>query len=186
MAIQRPEPSLHSARLRLRHWTDADLPAFAGLNADPRVMEFLPSLLDRRASDALATRIRSFLDAQGFGFWAVEVPGLAPFIGFVGLSAPTFDAHFTPCIEVGWRLAASYWGQGFATEAAHLAVNYGLSTLGFPEIVSFTADTNHRSQAVMMRLGMRSDPADDFDHPALPEGHPLRRHVLFRTGHRSS
>ena len=173
---------LATDRLLLRPWKDEDLPAFAALNADSRVMAFLPARLDRAASDRLATRIRSKMDAHGFGFWAVEVKGVAPFIGFVGLSVPSFQAHFTPCVEIGWRLATPYWGRGYATEAGRRALDCGLSTLSLPEIVAFTALNNHRSQAVMKRLGMHSDRAEDFEHPKVPERHPLRRHVLYRIG----
>lgn len=151
------------------------------MNADPRVMEFFAAPLGRAESDALVDRIEAHFDRHGFGLWAVEVPGVADFIGFTGLSVPRFEAPFMPCIEVGWRLAVAYWGHGYATEAARLALDYGFATLGLAEIVSFTAATNLRSRAVMERLGLRRDPADDFDHPALAEGHPLRRHVLYRT-----
>jgi RimJ/RimL family protein N-acetyltransferase len=117
---------------------------------------------------------------HGFGLWAIEVPEVAPFIGFAGLAVPQFRAHFTPCVEIGWRLAFEYWGHGYATEAARLALGYAFGTLALSEVVSFTAATNHRSRSVMERLGMRHDPVDDFDYPSLPENHPLRRHVLYR------
>jgi RimJ/RimL family protein N-acetyltransferase len=150
------------------------------MNADARVMEFFPKRLNRAESDAMVDRIEAHFSERGFGLWAIEVPGVAPFIGFAGLSVPRFSAPFMPCVEVGWRLAFEHWGHGYATEAARLALGYGFGTLALPEIVSFTSATNHRSRAVMERLGMRRDSADDFDHPALPEGHPLRRHVLYR------
>ena len=126
--------------------------------------------------------IEKHFNEHGFGLWAIEVPGVAPFIGFAGLAVPQFSAHFTPCVEVGWRLAFEHWGHGYATEAARLALGYGFGTLALPEVVSFTSATNHRSRAVMERLGMRRDPAEDFDYPPFPEGHPLRRHVLYRLG----
>jgi RimJ/RimL family protein N-acetyltransferase len=173
-------PTLVTPRLRLRPWRDEDLPAFAAINADPRVMEFFPRPLDRAASDALAARIRDHFARRGFGLWAVEVPGAAGFIGFVGLSVPTFEAHFTPCVEIGWRLACPHWGRGYATEAARACLDFGFGPLGLGEIVSFTVPANRRSRGVMERIGMTRSPADDFDHPALPEGHPLRRHVLYR------
>lgn len=172
--------TLTTERLILRPWRDADLAPFAALNADPEVMAHFPMPLAREESDALAARIRGGLGAEGFGLWAVEVRGGAPFIGFVGLAAPSFSTHFTPCIEVGWRLARAHWGQGYASEAAEAAVADGFARLGLAEIVSFTVPANLRSRAVMERLGMTRDPADDFDHPRLPEGHPLRRHVLYR------
>jgi RimJ/RimL family protein N-acetyltransferase len=171
--------AIQTRRLHLRLWRDEDLPAFAAINADPEVMEHFPKTLDRAESDAQAARIREHFVRHGFGLWAAEVPGIAPFIGFVGLSIPTFEATFTPCVEVGWRLARQHWGQGYAIEAARASLDYGFGQLGLAEIVSFTVPANRRSQAVMLRIGMSSDPRDDFDHPLLPEGHPLRRHVLY-------
>lgn len=173
---------LFSDRIRLRRWHDEDREAFATMNADAQVMEFFASRLSRVESDAMVDRIEAHFSERGFGLWAIEVPEVAPFIGFAGLSVPRFSARFMPCVEVGWRLAFEHWGHGYATEAARLALGYGFGTLALPEIVSFTSATNQRSRAVMERLGMRRDPADDFDHPALPEGHPLRRHVLYRLG----
>ncbi len=131
---------LTTKRLRLRLWRDEDLPAFAALNSDPRVMQYMPKLLDRAESDAFAERIKENFARTGFGLWAVEVTGTADFIGFTGLSVPRFEARFTPCVEIGWRLAFDYWGHG----------------------------------------GMTHFPEDDFHHPLLPEGHPLRYHVLYR------
>jgi len=173
-------PTLTSERLLLRPWRESDLAPFAALNADPEVMEHFPAPLTPAETAAMAGRLRAALAARGFGWWAVEVPGVAPFIGFIGLSVPSFQAHFTPCVEVGWRLALAFWGQGYATEGARAALSFGFDTLGLAEIVSFTATTNARSQAVMRRLGMTRDAVDDFDHPALPEGHRLARHVLYR------
>ena len=172
--------TIQTLRLQLRLWRDEDLPAFAAMNADPRVMEFLPKPLDRRESDALAARIRDRFVRNGFGLWAVEVPGVADFIGFVGLSVPEFEASFTPCVEIGWRLAHEHWGKGYAAEAARAALEFGFGLPELDEIVSFTVPANRRSRGVMERIGMTRRPADDFDHPALPEGHPLRRHVLYR------
>lgn len=173
---------LRTARLLLRPWRDDDLAPFAALNADPRVMEHFPSTLSRSDSDALAGRIRGSFGEDGLGFWAVEVPGVAPFIGFTGLAHPSFVAPFTPCVEVGWRLAAAHWGRGYATEAAEAAVGAGFGALGLGEIVAFTAPVNVRSRRVMEKLGMQRDLAGDFDHPRVPDGHPLRRHVLYRLG----
>jgi len=150
------------------------------MNSDLRVMEFFREPLQRPESDAMADRINAHFREHGFGLWAVEIPGVAPFIGFAGLTWARFNAHFTPCVEIGWRLAFNYWGHGYATEAARLALGHGFGPLTLAEIVSFTSATNHRSRAVMERLGMRRDPADDFDYPTLPEGHPLRPHVLYR------
>jgi RimJ/RimL family protein N-acetyltransferase len=143
-------------------------------------MEHFPSALDRAESDAFADRIEAGFVTSGYGLWAVEVPGEAEFIGFVGLALQNFEAHFTPAVEVGWRLAQNYWGRGFATEAARAAVADGFDRFGLEEIVSFTVPANVRSVRVMERLGMTRDPADDFDHPRLPVEHQLRRHVLYR------
>ena len=167
-------------RLRLRLWQPGDLAPFAALNADPRVMEFYPDVLTREESDAVAVRIQQGFSEHGFGLWALEIPGIAAFAGFVGLSAPRFEAAFTPCVEVGWRLGAEHWGKGYASEAARAALAYGFNTLGLKEIVSFTAAQNLRSQAVMRRVGMERRPELDFDHPVLSEGHRLRRHVFYR------
>ena len=175
-----PAPTIRTHRLLLRMWRDEDRVPFAALNADPRVMEHFPKLLDRAESDAVAARIRENFDRRGFGLWAVEVPGVAEFIGFVGLSVPHFEAHFTPCVEIGWRLARDHWGFGLASEAARAAVDFGFSQLELDQIVSFTVPANKRSRAVMERIGMTRTPVDDFDHPSLPDGHPLRRHVLYR------
>jgi RimJ/RimL family protein N-acetyltransferase len=171
---------IETSRLCLRPWEAEDLPAFAALKADSRVAEILPHVLSRVESDALAARIRAHFDRHGFGLWAVEVRGGACFAGFVGLSVPSFTAHFTPCVEIGWRLAFEHWGRGYATEAAAAAVQYGVTELHLREIVSFTVPANERSRRVMNRLGMTRTAADDFDHPSLAEGHPLRRHVLYR------
>ncbi|OZI52180.1 GNAT family N-acetyltransferase [Bordetella genomosp. 5] len=173
-------PTLTTPRLLLRPWRDADLPAFAELNADPRVMAHFPNVLDRAASDALAARIRAAMDEQGYGLWAVEVRGGSPFIGFVGLARPRFYAAFTPCVEIGWRLAQPFWGHGFASEGARAALAYGFQEAGLDEIVSFTARGNLRSQAVMRRIGMRRDVTGDFLHPQLPADDALAPHVLYR------
>lgn len=169
-----------TARLQLRQWRKTDLPKFAALNADPEVMEFMTTMLSRSESDALAARIRDHIASSGWGLWAVEVLGGAPFIGFVGLSQPEFDAHFTPSTEVGWRLAREHWGRGYATEAAVAACVFAFNQLNLSEVVSFTSVANVRSRRVMARLEMKHDPDDDFDHPGFPAGHPLRRHVLYR------
>ena len=173
-------PILTTARLRLRQWREEDLAPFAALNADPQVMEFFPKVLTRAESDAVAGRIRDHFARHGFGFWAVEAPGVADFVGFVGLAVPSFEAHFTPCVEIGWRLAREHWGHGYATEAASAALAFGFGDRALEEIVAFTVPANIPSRRVMGRLGMRRLPADDFEHPAIPEGHPLRPHVLYR------
>jgi RimJ/RimL family protein N-acetyltransferase len=171
---------IRTARLTLRRWTAADRAPFAAINADPRVMAHFPAVLSRGESDGLATRIEAHFAEHGFGLWAVDIESVAPFAGFVGLSVPRFDAPFMPAVEIGWRLAAGLWGRGYATEGARAALSFGFTELGLGEIVSFTVPANARSRRVMERLGMTCNPADDFDHPGLPEGHPLRRHVLYR------
>jgi len=143
-------------------------------------MEFFPGPLSQQESDAVADRIEAHFELRGFGMWAVEIPGVVPFAGFIGLSIPRFEAHFTPCIEVGWRLDAAHWNRGFATEGARAALEFGFRWLQVEEIVSFTVPLNVRSRRVMEKLGMTRSPEDDFDHPLLAEGHPLRRHVLYR------
>jgi RimJ/RimL family protein N-acetyltransferase len=153
---------------------------FAALNADPKVMEHFPAVLSREESDMLAGRIEAHFTQHGFGLWAVEIPAVTPFAGYIGFSVPSFEARFTPCVEIGWRLAVQHWGRGFATEGARAVMGMGFQTLALREIVSFTTPGNFRSRRVMERIGMNYDPADDFDHPALPAGHPLRRHVLYR------
>ena len=173
-------PILTTERLVLRPWRATDRAPFAAMCADPRVMEFLGPLLSRDESDAVADRIAAHFAEHGYGLWAVEVPGNAEFAGFVGLSQPRFSAHFTPCVEVGWRLAARHWGRGYATEGARAALAFGFEQLGLREIVSFTTAANRASRAVMERLGMTRDPRDDFAHPSVPERDPLRPHVLYR------
>ena len=171
---------LRTERLSLRAWRDGDREVFAALNADPVVMEHYPSTLTPEESDAFADRIEARLAEHGWGLWAVEIVDTGAFAGYVGLSPQTWEAHFTPAIEVGWRLAHAYWGRGYAPEGAQAALDYAFGVLGLDEVVSFTAVTNVRSQRVMQKLGMTHDPADDFDHPALPEGDRLRPHVLYR------
>ena len=171
---------LHTLRLHLRQWRPADLKPFAALNANPRVMQYFPKALTQDESDALAARIEANFAQRGFGLWAVEVPGVTPFAGFIGLSVPSFEEHFTPCVEIGWRLAAEHWGQGYAAEGARAVLTFAFGTLGLSEVVSFTASGNSPSRRVMERIGMSHDSADDFDHPNIPVGHFLRRHVLYR------
>lgn len=171
---------LSTPRLVLRQWRASDLEPFARLNADPAVMQFLSGCLERAESDRLAQAAEAEVARQGWGLWAVELRASAAFIGFVGLRAPAFEAPFTPCIEIGWRLERQSWGKGFATEAGLECLRFAFETLDLPEVVSFTVPQNRRSRAVMERLGMLHDLDGDFDHPRLPEGHPLRRHVLYR------
>jgi RimJ/RimL family protein N-acetyltransferase len=175
-------PILRTERLILRPWRDRDVAAFAALNADPEVMAEMGGPRNRADSEAVTRRIRAHFDAHGYGVWAAELPDVASFIGFIGLAIPGFEAFFTPCVEIGWRLARPHWGQGYASEGARAALDFGFDKLGLGEIVSFTTTTNLRSRRVMQRIGMTRRAEQDFDHPNLPEGHPLRRHVLYRIG----
>jgi RimJ/RimL family protein N-acetyltransferase len=178
--MMRLPTQLRTKRLLLRRWLPEDYLPFAALNADRRVMEHFPSTMPKEQSDALAHRIEAHFEQHGFGLWAVEVPGLAPFIGFIGLLVTSFEAPFTPCVEIGWRLAAEHWGRGYAVEGARRVLTFGIEELSLPEIVSFTTVGNVRSRRVMERIGMTRDQDGDFEHPRLPEGHPLRPHVLYR------
>ena len=173
-------PPIETRRLLLRPWRAEDLAPFAALNADPRVMEFLPKPLTREESVARVRQEAEHFARHGFGKWAVQVKDGPPFIGYVGLAVASFEAHFTPCVEIGWRLAADHWGKGYATEGARAVLAFAFERAGLAEVVSFTVPANVRSRRVMERIGMTHSPADDFDHPSLPEGHPLRRHVLYR------
>jgi len=171
---------MRTGRLAMRQWQPADREPFAALNADPEVMRHFPARLSRAESDAFADRLAEALNRNGYGLWALEVTETGEFIGFAGLQAVSFEAHFTPAVEVGWRLARAAWGHGYAMEAARAAVRYAFTELDLTELVSFTTAANVRSQAVMRRIGLTHDPADDFDHPRLPPDHPMRRHVLYR------
>jgi len=173
-------PDLLTDRLQLRHWHEADRAGFAAMNADPEVMTYFPTTLERRVSDAWFDRMNAALDRDGYGLWAVERREDGAWLGMTGLAAPTFEAAFTPCIEIGWRYPSFAWGQGYATEAARVVLEHGFQAAGLAEILSWTTAANLRSRAVMERIGMTRDPAGDFDHPRLPIGHPLRPHVLYR------
>ncbi|MEO0409369.1 MAG: GNAT family N-acetyltransferase [Cyanobacteria bacterium P01_A01_bin.135] len=177
---------LTTPRLRLRPWQPSDLEPFAQLNADPEVRRYFPNCLTREESDASVARFNEHIDQHGFGFWAVELRDTGEFIGFTGLDTLDFDVPFAPAVEIGWRLGRQFWGQGYATEGAREALRYGFEELNLDEIVSITAVENRRSRAVMERLGMAHCPEEDFDHPALPAGHPLQRHVLYRCQRPSS
>ena len=171
--------ALRTERLSLRPWEDADLADFAELSADPAVMEFLRPLAGPGEAEAWVARVRAHWRQHGFGQWVVEIPGAVRFIGVVGLATVSYDAHFTPAVEIAWRLARVRWGRGYAVEAARAALDYGFAGLGLDEIVAVTAPANLRSRRVMERLGMTRRPEDDFDHPNVPPG-PLKRHVLYR------
>ena len=170
--------AFETERLRLRLWKSSDREPFAMLNSDPRVMEFFPSPLARIDSDAMADRCQSLIEERGWGLWAAECKTTHAFIGFVGLHVPARELPFSPCVEVGWRLAFRYWGKGYATEAARGALGVGFERLNLAEIVSFCAIHNKRSRAVMERLGMRE--SGTFEHPSVPVGSMLRPHCLYR------
>jgi RimJ/RimL family protein N-acetyltransferase len=163
-------------RLLLRHWREEDREPWAELGADPEVMRHFPAMLTREQSDAFVDRVGAQLEERGWGLWAVEELSTGRFLGFTGLNVP----HFMPGVEIGWRLRRDAWGSGFATEAARGVLAVAFDDLELAELVSFTAVRNERSRAVMRRIGMSHDPAEDFDHPALAEDSPLRRHVLYR------
>jgi RimJ/RimL family protein N-acetyltransferase len=173
-------PELRTGRLTLRRWRDSDLPAFTALNSDPDVMEHFPSMPSESQTAEMIGRFEAHFESRGFGLWAVEHNLGRRFIGFAGLSVPRFESHFTPAVEVGWRLAKEQWGNGFATEAARAAVSFGFDVVELDEIVSFAIPANVRSIRVMQRLGMTNDPADDFDHPRFLQDDRLRHHVLYR------
>jgi RimJ/RimL family protein N-acetyltransferase len=171
---------LATKRLLLRHWRDADRADFARLNADPEVMRHFPAPLEAHQSDALLRRIASDLEERGWGLWALEERDSGALVGFTGLAPVAFVAPFTPAVEIGWRLVRSHWGRGLAGEAARAALTFAFEELFLDEVVAFTSAGNQRSRAVMRRLGMTHDPADDFEHPLLAPGHRLRPHVLYR------
>ena len=173
-------PRLETDRLILRAFVDRDREPFARMNGDPRVMEHFPGLLTREESDELVDRFAQRWAEDGLGLWALERRDDGSFIGFAGLAPPRFEVVFTPAVEVGWRLAVDAWGHGYATEAARVALRFGFEERNLDEILSWTVPANVRSRAVMERLGMTHDPTDDFDHPNIPVGSPLRRHVLYR------
>ncbi|MDX8524099.1 GNAT family N-acetyltransferase [Mesorhizobium sp. MSK_1335] len=173
---------IRTERLILRNWEDRDRALFHRINSDERVMEFFPFRRDRATADAMMDEFRSWIAEDGYGFAAAEMAATGECIGFVGLletdHVPSLPAG---TIEIGWRLAPEFWGKGYVTEAAEAWLAYGFDTLGVNEIVSFAVADNHRSTAVMKRLGMSADPASDFDHPDIPDSHPaLKRHVLYR------
>jgi RimJ/RimL family protein N-acetyltransferase len=171
---------IQTERLLLRRWKEEDREPFYRLNSDPLVMEFMPARLTRPESDQLVDRITEHFRERNFGLYAAELRENRSFIGYVGLAVPSFEASFTPCVEIGWRLSAEYWGRGLATEGARAVVKHAFGELGLDEIVSFTVPENVRSRRVMEKIEMSHHASEDFDHPNLPEGHPLGRHVLYR------
>jgi ribosomal-protein-alanine N-acetyltransferase len=178
-------PRLQTGSLTLREWRESDRIPFARINTDPEVMRYFPAPLRRAESDRLIERIEAHFAEHGYGLWAVELTPVRPgdpavFLGFIGLAHATFPAHFTPAIEIGWRLDGRYHGRGYATAGARRVLNFAFDELNLEEVVSFTSVHNLASRRVMEKLGMAHDPQDDFDHPALPSDHRLRRHVLYR------
>jgi RimJ/RimL family protein N-acetyltransferase len=179
-AIMAALNTLESDRLLLRRWRPEDLAPFSRMCADSRVMEYFPSTLTVEECESLVARIEAEFEWNAFGAWACELKETSAFIGFVGLAVPTFQASFTPCVEIAWRIAHEYWGQGLAPEGARVVLDAAFGLLALPEVVSFTAVQNHRSRRVMEKIGMTHDPSGDFDHPSLPSDHALCRHVLYR------
>ncbi len=173
-------PSIKTKRLFLRPWKEQDIEPFSRMNADPRVMEYFPATQSREESERFIKKVMAHFGRYGFGIWAVSLLESGEFIGFIGLLHVDFAVPFTPAVEIGWRLGLDHWGKGYATEGALVCLQFGFTTLNLQEIVSFTAKQNMRSRRVMKKIDMHHDPKDDFDHPKLPEGHPLRRHVLYR------
>lgn len=172
--------TIKTKRLLLRPWKKSDIDPFCRMNAEQRVMEYFPKPLNPEESRELFEKISTHIEKTGWGLWAVEIPGIASFIGFIGLSPVLFTAHFTPAVEIGWRLNYPYWGHGYATEGALATLRLGFETLYLAEIVAFTAKQNKRSIEVMKKIGMHHNSEDDFDHPKLIPGDRLRRHVLYR------
>ncbi len=167
-------------RLLLRQWQEEDLEPFARLNADPKVMEFFPKVKTREESASLLKNLATHIEKHGWGFWAASLLQTGEFIGLMGLEQVSFQAAFTPAVEIGWRLAFEHWGKGYATEGAKAILRYGFEKLHLKEIVSTSVQNNTRSRSVMGKIGLRYDPQDDFDHPKLPTEDPKRRHVLYR------
>lgn len=174
------EPDIQTNRLILRRLRPNDFEPFAAMNADPKVMRYFPACLDRAETKALILRMNRHFERHQFGWWAVDIPGVTSFAGFAGLLAPAFHAHFTPCVEVGWRFVRSAWGKGYATEAGRACIDFAFSRLCLNEVVSMAVVDNQRSRRVMERLGMTRRPEDDFGHPKLPFDHPFRQHALYR------
>lgn len=183
---------LRTPRLLLRQWKDSDLDAWAAMNADPEVRRFFPSVHTRTEALGEAERIRASIAQRGWGMWAVEVPGVHAFAGFVGLNVPGYAAPWMPAVEIGWRLAAAAWHKGYATEGAAAALHFAFTHLELPQVVAMSVPTNGPSHHVMERIGMVRDPSADFDHPRVPADWALKRHILHRItakqwqAHRSS
>lgn len=178
--VASPPLAITTTRLILRQWQDSDFAPFAAMSADLQVMEFFQSTMSREKSEEMLTRCRDMITERGWGIWAVELRETGEFIGFVGLHTPGYDLSFNPCVEIAWRLKVEVWGKGYCTEAARAVLDAGFNQLGLKEIVAYTALPNVRSAAVMKKLGMKSDPQENFNHPMVEEGHWLREHCLYR------
>ncbi len=170
---------IETKRLKLRQWKVEDRPSFASINADPDVMRYFPRMLSAKESDYMVQRHQRLIAERGWGFWALEMIKERKFIGFVGLNSPDYDLPFTPCVEIGWRLAREHWGQGYATEAAKASLGIAFDKLNLSEVYSFTPVSNTKSLAVMERLGMNNT-NKNFNHPKIPGNSPLREHVLYK------
>lgn len=175
-----PNAVIQTERLILRQWCDQDIDPYRKLNADPKVMEFFPNTWSQEASDISLKSARNHIEKYGWGKWAVSLLKTGEFIGRIGLEDVDFQASFSPNIELGYRIAYKYWGNGYAVEGAKAALEHGFRQLNLEEIVAFTPMQNMRSQIVMQRIGMHHSPKDDFDHPKLPKEHRLSKHVLYR------
>lgn len=171
---------LQTARLRLRQWHAADIAPFAAINHDAAVMRWIGAPMTHDQTQAWVGRMQQTWQEHGLGLFVAELRATPGCIGYIGLSIPRFTAHFTPCVEIGWRLASQHWGQGLATEGARAVLAWARDDVHLPAVVSFTTRGNVASQRVMQKIGMQHNPADDFDHPMLPADHPLRPHVLYR------
>ena len=170
---------LKTPRLNLRQWRTDDCPLFAELTSDPEVMRYFPATLDRVSSDALVSFFQTSITHYGWGFWAAEITETAEFIGFIGINQPTQQLPFSPCVEIGWRLAKQFWGKGYASEGASACLKFAFEELALTEVVSMTPLLNHRSEKVMQRIGML-DTKQNFIYPTIPEGHKLAEHVLYK------
>lgn len=172
--------TLETERLILREWRPEDREAFARMNADPMVMEFLPRIMDKDSSDKLMGRFTEHFKKYGYGPYAIELKETGEFVGFVGLRNVEFKSAFTPAVEIAWRLDYEYWGKGYATEAGRRVIEHAFKELKLPEIVAFTVYDNSRTMHIMEKLGMKRDEKGDFDYPTLPKGHPFGKFALYR------
>jgi ribosomal-protein-alanine N-acetyltransferase len=172
--------TIETERLLLREWENQDLETFANINRDPKVMEFMPGLLTLEETSNWMNKIKQHFVKYRYGYWAVTLKNSDELIGYTGLNVPSYETHFTPCVEISWRIASKHWGKGVATEAARAVLTNGFEKYGLKEIVSLTVPANKRSIRVMEKIGMKRDLSGDFNHPILPKEHPLSKHILYR------